>query len=217
MIELDMKRFIEHLRAIAVATVAATIVFVAGCSFSEISGARQAVNTVLTEAMSEPSNDPCLFLKYTAENAGDHRLRERQTREIVGFASDVAMSDALTIFNAELKCFPGVYDPLSEDEVIASISAGPDYGAEGLLTTRRDELLRIIKNRRMPKGSLFVSEGDLTYSSFVLPGEVAVKGHRIYLFLGLDKTPRESNLLNPDQIFMIRKKFIKATLEKPKS
>jgi len=92
--------------------------------------------------------------------------------------------------------------------VIAAIVAGPDYSnLGGQWMAQSDALGKIGLQSMMPKGSLLVSEGG---GGVDLDSELwrhSAKGLRIYLFLDLDKNPRESNILKPEQVFLIRKNY----------
>src|SRR5690606_27819647 len=125
-------------------------------------------------------NDRCLFLK----GEGDMQyLIERQERETNGYSESITLRRALEIFNEEQKCYPHRSEPLSEDEVVAAVSAGQDYGSASAFLAHRSDLLVIAQERRMPRGALFVSVADGIYSDRLLPGDVTIEGQRIYLFL----------------------------------
>lgn len=178
------------------------------------SGASRFSNLMLDPGPSPTiASDPCLFMKYPSKNSGDSELLERQRRETYGYSSEVSIREALRIFNSEQKCFPHLHEELTDDELIAAIVAGTDYGSEEALRDRRVELRSITQKRTMPKGSLLVSEGSATYSNRFLQGDVFIEGQRVYLFLGLDKNPRDEQRGKRDQVVMIRKKFVKANVK----
>ena len=118
------------------------------------------------------------------------------------------MTEAVKIFNAEQKCHSQTADPLTEDEVIASILAGPDYGSSDVIDHQYDDLVRIATEKRLPKGALFVFEGDSSSNGAFIEGDIFIKGQRLYLFLDLDNNPRRSEPLKSSQVYLIRKRFV---------
>lgn len=129
-------------------------------------------------------------------------------RQIYGFEEEISLTEAVKIFNAEQKCYSQTADPLTEDEVIASILAGPDYGSSDVIDHQYDDLVRIATEKRMPKGALFVFEGDSSSNGAFIEGDIFIEGQRLYLFLHLDEDPRMSAPLKNSQVYLIRKRFV---------
>jgi hypothetical protein len=142
-------------------------------------------------------------------------FRERTKRGIYGYPADIALDEAIRVFNEEEKCVPfrGTLPPLTVDEVIAAIVAAPVYGNERTWFKQKPTLWEIARKKKMPKGALLVAEsGACHWDSPLGKGQTCVKGQRIYLFLGLDKRPRMSRPLAPAQIFLIRELYSRAEL-----
>lgn len=154
----------------------------------------------------EPSN-PCWYLSGEGYDSVD-QMHERQEREMYDYSSDISLSEALKIFNAEQRCVKEFSFPdLTEDEIISAIIVSPDYTSRDEWTAQSDELRFIFEKRRLPKGSLLVSEGAGTYNSTFLKSStqlIKVNGQRIYLLFGLDKNNRMEPLKR-EQIFLIKK------------
>jgi hypothetical protein len=165
-------------------------------------------------------NNPCWFnlpegIEKTRE--GQLAYEKRMRRETFGYPEDIALSEAVRIFNEEAFC--GGADPkrlpLTEEEVLAGAvdemsKGGTEPVAPSLTVTspeRQAAIEKIWKDKMMPKGSLLVYEGyyDLFDENKPEEGTITVNCWKIYLYLNLDKNPREGGFLKPDQICLIRK------------
>lgn len=127
-------------------------------------------------------------------------------RETYGYPHDMPLADALSLFNAELRCNPtwAKLPPLTENEVLANAVAGHDY-TEAWSVEKDRALQQVVSGKMMPKGSLFKAESGGCGNSPQAPKRTCADGLKIYLFLGLDKNPRASEQLKPEQIVLIRK------------
>ncbi|GEM_PF-5690963 len=166
------------------------------------SGSSSMTKNINNQEKSESSDYPCGAI-----------TSEKANQEIFGYPSEISLSDAIKNFNELQKCYPYAanFPPLTEDEVIASIVSGPDYGREGSMwLLQKDILQNIVIQKKVPKGALLVGEGGgCEHNSAIGKGEICAKGQRIYLFIGLDKSPRASESLKLEQIFLIRKTLFK--------
>jgi len=193
-------------------SIAISIAFAAWLVKSSVKGSNDQQQKI-EQRVQQPMPNVCVFLQSRESIDRSVELsaafKERIKRETYGYAHAIPLGEALRIFNAELGCYPywATLPPLNEQEVIANAIGGPDYGGESAWRSQVQVRKFIASNRMMPKGSLFVAESGGCEQD-VRPGpQTCVKGLKIYLFLGLDKNPRESNLLNPDQIVLIRKTY----------
>lgn len=134
-------------------------------------------------------------------------IEKRQAREIYGYPEEISIAEALKIYNQEQSCSPDFRSELTEDEILSSLAIPIDYGREDSWKLQREVFRKVLLTRTLPKGSLLVNEGAGIYRSPVggESDEISIKGERIYLFLGLDRNPREANLLTQDQIVLIKK------------
>ncbi len=157
-------------------------------------------------------NDPCWFMSLKDPTIPSGLIEKRQAREMYGYPSETPLSEAIRIFNEETKCkaLYAAYPPLTEDELIAAIVAGPDPGKEGeVWLAQKDLLWRIASERIMPKGSaLGVESGGREQASPLRPnGTIQAKGIRITLVLGLDKRTDAMGVAKPEQTLVIRKTY----------
>lgn len=154
-------------------------------------------------------DDPCWFQKGEEVIKGSSTLaaqaKLRTDRQIFGYPNKISLKEAVALFNSEEKCVPfrGTLPPLTENDVVAAIVAGPLYGSEPAWRAQKERLWNIAVRRELPLGSLLVAESGACAYDTELGKEVCVEGQRIYLFLGLDKDPRAGNPLKPDQVFLI--------------
>lgn len=163
------------------------------------------------QAGSNDRRKVCVFMESPEVIDSSEELsrafKERMSRESRGYETDISLREALRIFNSELQCYTywASLPPLTEEEIIANVIGGPDYGNERKWQVQKDTLKQIASKRIMPKGALLVAESG-GCQTLVVPGpQTCVKGLKIYLFIGLDKTPRE--LVTPEQIILIRKTY----------
>lgn len=159
----------------------------------------------------KPSVDPCWFMALKEGGAWTpEMLDERDKREMYGYPKEIPLGEAVRIFNEEKQCSGlfAPYPPLTEDELIAAIVAGPDAGKQGKIwQAQKDELWRIASQRVMPRGALLTAAtGPRVPESPLRPlGTVAAKGMTITLLLGLDKGDGHDRILKPEQTLVIRK------------
>lgn len=191
-----------------IAIVAAVTWFIFGNVISSDRSGYLNEGDMKTEDENQIANDPCWFVKGS-ENVSKEEFKKYWDREQYGYPEGITLKESVRIFNEEENCFPytATLLPLTEEEVIAAIISGPDYGNEGdLWLAQKGDLFKVVSQKIMPKGSLFDSNGSVRLPDSPL-GKAVGKGRRIYLFLGLDKNPRQSNKLGPEQTFLIRKTF----------
>jgi hypothetical protein len=162
----------------------------------------------------EPMKDPCWFMTLKTESITYDMIKERKNREMYGYPKEISLGEAIRIFNEEKQCnrLLAPYPPLTEDELIAAIVGGPDYGKQGnVWLAQKDALWKIASQKVMPKGSLLVAEaGYQVQDSPLRPsGTVAAEGIRITLLLSLDKNNSMESILKPEQTLVIRKTYSK--------
>src|SRR6266705_4911563 len=105
--------------------------------------------------------DPCWFMTLKDDSVPYEKIKEWQDREEHGYPTETRLSDAIRGFNEEKQCSAllAPYPPLTEDELIAAIVGGPDYGKQGeVWRSQKDALWKIATRKVMPKGSLLVAE-----------------------------------------------------------
>jgi hypothetical protein len=161
------------------------------------------------------ADEPCWFqkgeevIKNSSTLAAQAKLRT--DRETTGYPSKMSLKDAVALFNSEEKCIPfrGTLPPLTEEEIVAAIVAGPTYGTEASWRAQKPTLWSIAVNKELPPGSLLTAESGACAYDTELGKEVCVEGQRIYLFLGLDKNPRAGTPLKPEQVFLIRANYLR--------
>jgi hypothetical protein len=163
----------------------------------------------------KPAKDPCWFMTLKGGSTPYEEIKRRQDREMYGYPTEIPLGEAVKIFNEEKQCsgLLAPYPPLTEDELIAAIVGGPDYGKQGgVWLAQKDALWKIASQRVLPKGSLLVAEsGYRVQESPLRPlGTIAAKGIRITLLLNLDKDEdAHGRLLKPEQTLIVRKTYSK--------
>lgn len=203
----------------------ATAIALCLCGAWIVSGKKHALQEHRKANESERQNmslvDPCAVIKGDANSPELIRLRdERMTREIHGYPKDTPISEAIRIFNNESKCDPlgKEMPPLTEEELLSAMVDSGDFAmVEGEKSKRvkvwehqKNATQQIVLDRKMPKGTLLAYEkGGWRDFTAAGKGEIASVAWKIYLYLDLDKNPRESNYLNLEQIRLIRKVCIK--------
>ena len=165
---------------------------------------------------SSVSRDPCWFMKLNNKSFSYDELKIRDDREMYGYPRDVPLSEAIKIFNEEKQCQPLIadYPILTEEELIASIVAGPGYGGYGMWgevwKIQKDTLWEIATKKVMPKGSLLVctTGSDVQESPLRPHGTIKSRGIAIAIFLSLENH-KHGERLKPEQIFQIRRTYFK--------
>ena len=155
--------------------------------------------------------DPCWFTTLDDKTIPYEVIAKRQDREMHGYPTETPLSEAIKIFNEETRCNPSLapYPPLTEDELIAAIVAGPGYGAWGeVWNAQKIILYKIAKDKVMPKGSLLVASGgpNILGSPLRPDGDIKAKGISIAIFLGLENHEYGQDLKR-EQIFEIRRTY----------
>lgn len=164
---------------------------------------RQGSTTVL--------KDPCWFMNLTDKTIPYEVIAKRQDREMHGYPTEIPLGEAIRIFDEETRCNPTLapYPPLTEDELVAAIVAGPGYGAWGdVWSAQKGILYKIAKDKMMPKGSLLVAAGgpNVQESPLKPHGDIKAKGISIAIFLGLENHEYGQDLKR-EQIFEIRRTY----------
>jgi hypothetical protein len=190
-------------------------------SQTSIAGKLMSLNssTGKEEVQDNKPKDPCWFMSLKDETISSDLIEARTAREDRGYPAETPLSEAVRIFNEETKCKPAyaTYPPLTEDELIAAIVAGPDYGKQGAVwVAQKDALWQIATKRMMPKGSLLVVEsGGREQASPLRPnGTIQATGIRITLLLDLDKASDPMTPPKAEQTLVIRKSYSKIEIVK---
>jgi hypothetical protein len=183
-------------------------------------GNAKSQNTVKKkEAVQRQSpRDPCWFKSLNLEDESITYLdiKERDDRELHGYPKEIPLSEAIRIFNEEKDCYDWMapYPPLTEDELIAAIVAGPGCVIpEESLRIQKDALWKIATRRMMPKGSLLVWwTGSLVQESPLRPyGTIKAEGLSIAIHLGLENW-EPGTMFKPEQVFVIRNTYYKVVI-----
>jgi hypothetical protein len=168
--------------------------------------------TVSAEPSLLPSTKPCWFKAYDDPSISFDEIKARQDREMYGYSVDVPIETAVKKFNEEMRCYPhfNEFPEITEDEVIASLidfdslNNEPNYSE-----VRREERRKIINDRILPKGSLLqFDSGGCRYVNYSVR-DLCAKGLRITLIFNLDKKEDVKIPSNLEDIFVVRKTFIK--------
>jgi hypothetical protein len=160
--------------------------------------------------------DPCWFMSLKDQSIPFEMIEKRQNREMYGYPAEIPISEAIRIFNEETQCKAPFkdYPPLTEDELIAAIVAGADYGKQGQIwLAQQDALWRIATQKVMPKGALLVVEsgGRIPESRLRPEGTIQAKGIRITLLLGLEMS-EHGHIARPEQTLIVRKTYSKVEI-----
>jgi hypothetical protein len=172
-----------------------------------------------SQRKSMPSKNPCWFLEPDKIKSKEDKVayKKYRDRQMYGYPEDISLKEAIRIFNKETYCSgpDPKRPPLTEDEVVAGaidemVKGGTEPVARSYKVTspeRKAALERIWKDRVMPKGSLLDADGYYSRYDENKPDEgiIEVNCWKVYLYIGLDKNPREDGFLRPDQICLIRK------------
>ena len=172
----------------------------------------------LVHEQEQKPKDPCWFMALKNGSFTSEMLEKRTNRETYGYPTEIPLSEAIRIFNEETQCkaLYKDYPPLTEDELIAAIVAGADYGKQGKIwLAQRDALWKIAARKVMPKGALLVVEsGGRVQESPLRPfGTIQAKGMTITLFLGLEKS-EHGHVAKPEQTLIVRKTFSRVEIVK---
>ncbi len=137
---------------------------------------------------------------------------EARNRGIYGYPAEIPLAEALRLFNEETGAWAARagHPPLTQDELVAAIVAGADYGKQGEVWRAQKEVLWDIATRKkMPRGSLLIAEsgGRVLESPLRPEGAVEPKGIRITLLLGLDRNNMLEGSIKPEQALLIRKTY----------
>ncbi len=167
------------------------------------------------QGQSKKPKDPCWFMSLKDETISYEMIEKRQNREMYGYPTEIPISEAIRIFNEETRCKAPYksYPPLTEDELIAAIVAGADYGKQGAIwLAQRDALWKIAAKRVMPKGALLVvdSGGRVLESPLRPNGTIQAKGMKITLLIGLETNDYRD--VKPEQTLIVRKTFSKVEI-----
>ena len=162
--------------------------------------------------------DPCWFMALKNGSFTSEMLEKRNNREMYGYPTEIPLTEAIRIFNEETQCkaLYKDYPPLTEEELIAAIVAGADYGKQGKIwLAQRDALWKIAARKVMPKGALLVvdSGGRVQESPLRPRGTIQSKGITITLFLGLE-TSAHGHIARPEQTLIVRKTYSKIEIVK---
>ncbi|HWX40968.1 MAG TPA: hypothetical protein VN345_07445 [Blastocatellia bacterium] len=158
--------------------------------------------------------DPCWFNSFEDKSVTYEMIQAWQDQQMHGYASEVPLSDAIKLFNQERECAEPLapYPPLTEDEFIASIVAGPEsVGLQDEPRYRQQAALwRIATRRMLPKGSLLLAwSGSLVQESPLSPNDtIRAAGITIALRLGLENSDY-GDIPKPEQEFIIRRTYFK--------
>lgn len=176
-------------------------------------------NSAKSEVKKTPGN-PCGFMVDVTNPIMGDMVLEKQNRDENGYSTEITLADAVKLFNDELQCYPhrATLPPLTEEEVIAAVVAGSEYGTKDLWKLQSKALWEIALHKKMPKGTLLVHTDGARVIDYPLGREhgfvVKAKGQRIYMFLGLDKIPSKGGfVMKPEQFFLIRKTIFGWTSE----
>jgi len=167
----------------------------------------------LVHEQEQKPKDPCWFMSLKNGSFTSEMLEKRNNRELYGYPTEIPLSEAIRIFNEETQCkaLYKDYPPLTEDELLAAIVAGADYGKQGeTWVAQRDALWKIAARKVMPKGALLVvdSGGRVQESPLRPNGTIQAKGITITLFIGLE-TNEHGHIARPEQTLIIRKTYSK--------
>ena len=167
----------------------------------------------LVHEQEQKPKDPCWFMSLKNGSFTSEMLEKRNNREMYGYPTEIPLSEAIRIFNEETQCkaLYKDYPHLTEDELLAAIVAGADYGKQGeTWVAQRDALWKIAARKVMPKGALLVvdSGGRVQESPLRPNGTIQAKGITITLFIGLE-TNEHGHIARPEQTLIIRKTYSK--------
>lgn len=169
--------------------------------------------SVLAEPSLKPSENACWFKGYDDPSISYEQIKARQNREMYGYSVDVPVETAVKKFNEEMRCYShyNEFPELTADEVIASLIDFDSHNHQPNLTgARRTERKKIIVEKILPKGSLlrFDSGSCLDVGKYS-NNDLCARGLKITLILNLDKKEDVKIPSNDEDIFVIRKTFIK--------
>lgn len=157
--------------------------------------------------------DPCWFITLEDKSIPYEIISKREDRQMRGYPNEISLSEAVRIFNEEKQCVSSLvpYPPLTEDELIAAIVAGPDHAfTENTWQSQKDALWKVATQKVMPKGALLIATtGSRVQESPLKPdGTIRAEGISIILRLGLENQ-NYGDTLKPEQSFVIRRTYFK--------
>jgi hypothetical protein len=158
-----------------------------------------------------PTNKPCAnkAMKNPETQEEWAAYDVKMQRETYGHPQDMPLEEAIKIFNQEAGCneIGRTQPPLTMDEIIAA-AIDLDKSGEMVSKSRSEALRKISREKIMPKGSLLVYKSGHHQDDVLDPSKyIHVKYWKVYLYIGLDKNPRESKPLESDQIGLIREHY----------
>ena len=145
------------------------------------SSTNTSVKAVSKQEQGKPAKDPCWFMTLKDKSIPYVWIKQRQDRDMYGYATEIPLSEAIRIFNEEKQCVTllAPYPPLTEDELIAAIVAGQDNILPGeALRAQKEALWKIATQKMLPKGSLLVasSGSHVQESPLDLMEQLGLKG-----------------------------------------
>jgi len=157
--------------------------------------------------------DPCWFVTLNDKSIPYEVISKREDQKMHGYPEKIPLNEAIRIFNEEKQCISALapYPPLTEDELIAAIVAGPDNVLSGDARQFQEDLLwKIATQKVMPKGALLIATtGSRVQESPLRPdGTIRAEGISIVLRLGLENH-EYGQILKPEQTFVIRRTYFK--------
>lgn len=173
--------------------------------------AQQRDTAMNSKATNILQRDPCWFMTLKDPTITADMIQKRQEQQIRGYPEEITLVEAIRVFNQEKQCNPTLapYPLLTEEEVISAIVAGPGYGTWGEpWIAQQTALLKIVKDKKMPKGSLLVASGGPNISGSLLrpDGSIKARGIDIAMFIGLERHELGQELKR-EQIFEIRRTY----------
>ncbi len=169
--------------------------------------------TVFAEPSLKLSEKPCWFKNYKDESISWNEIEARQNREIYGYSVEVPIETAVKKFNEEMRCYPHYDDfpELTEDEVIASLIDFDSLDNEKNYTEdRREERKNLVNKKILPKGSLLsFNSGSCFDTGNFIDNNLCAEGIKITLTFNLDKKEDMKSRTANEDIFVIRKTFVK--------
>lgn len=170
-------------------------------------------NTTSGEQSLKSSKNLCESVRYDDPAMSYDKIKARQEREMYGYSEDMPIAEAVKEFNEEMRCHPqySEFPELSEAEVIASlIDFDSQNNQPNCSEKKRKERNKIISEKILPKGSLLKSDfGGCVFIGNYLRDDLCAKGLKITLLTNLDKSPDAKIPVTAENVFIIKKTFVK--------